>query len=256
MEWSQILNDNLAKFTNKNLLSEFKKLSTNYDRVEFILASGSTDFSDFYNHQTKIQMEKSTQLSDQFRKQGNAYYTKKTENLKAFTCYTQALMHSPVDTSHQSFKCNKSLVLAYSNRSALFFEIGLYQMCLNDIQMTEVYFEALEPFVSDAEVMEVFNLIFKLMNRQKKCFFMLNKLDETNCKRFKEILLSNLFERIDEMRVEKLKEFETDFNECLERLKKECAVSGQQKNEENDCLTDQLVSETFDVVYSEQKGLI
>ena len=64
------------------------------------------------------------------------FYTfAKNNNKQAFKWYTMALLNAPI--------CTESLLLAYSNRSAVFFDESLYKNCLQDINSTKYILNAI-----------------------------------------------------------------------------------------------------------------
>jgi SET and MYND domain-containing protein 4 len=69
---------------------------------------------------------KSNQKSDQFRAKGNEFYARRSF-FDAMVKYNESLCCAESGT--------QNLGLAYANRSAVFFEIKLYDKCLNNIKL-------------------------------------------------------------------------------------------------------------------------
>ncbi|KAL4702972.1 hypothetical protein ACJJTC_008750 [Scirpophaga incertulas] len=67
---------------------------------------------------------KSARKSDLYRSDGNIAF-KQRNYQRAQEFYNKALLMAPIHS--------ESLVLAYSNRSALFYQVGCFEACLNDI---------------------------------------------------------------------------------------------------------------------------
>lgn len=75
--------------------------------------------------QTSFGQTKQNAESIEFRNQGNAHYKKK-KNFDALLCYNLAICHAELGS--------EELAIAYANRSAVYFEVGLYEKCLKNIQ--------------------------------------------------------------------------------------------------------------------------
>jgi SET domain/MYND finger len=70
-------------------------------------------------------LRKSDSESVKFRNEGNQLY-KKRNFIEALLKYNMSLCHADIDSN---------LAFAFSNRSAVYFELKLYQQCLNNIQL-------------------------------------------------------------------------------------------------------------------------
>lgn len=71
---------------------------------------------------------KNNSLSEQFRQEGNAYFAEKTMDsyISALRLYNQAICNGVYHT--------EALGLAFSNRSAVYFEMKLYKECVENIE--------------------------------------------------------------------------------------------------------------------------
>jgi hypothetical protein len=196
MDWLHVLNGHLAKCAENGLLRQFEALTNNFARAEFILGHEKLLGLDRYlsSHVSDGGCEgKSSKRSDEARANGNAFFSQRTENQKAFAYYTRALMSAPV-AAGGSWKENKALVLAYSNRSAVLYEEGLFKECLADIDQCTAYLS--RKIDMDGQVEWLFNLVFKLANRQKNCYHKMQRIEPLSsfeaCQLF-QILKSDVF---------------------------------------------------------------
>ncbi|CAF0744189.1 unnamed protein product [Brachionus calyciflorus] len=177
-EWQTFLECKLEiLYKSPNLLEAFKNLKTNYERVEFV--ENNLFFSKLVerhlnqlNMDTIIDERKSLDLSETYRKKGNEYYSKK-DNQNAFKFYTLSLTYAPQDLG-----LNKSLYLAYSNRSAVFHDLAMYQNCLNDLNTVKTILNQIQTDkINQKELLDLSNLILKLLNREINCVIKLNQVD-------------------------------------------------------------------------------
>lgn len=253
MEWSNVLNLNLSNFIKNGHMADYKNLDTNTKRISYILNDKGIVLDEYLSQNIAHQSKKSSSLSNDLRAKGNSFYSKQTENQKAFTFYTKALAQAPVSTN-KTFNEMKSLLFAYSNRSALFLDENLFNNCLNDINTVTEYLESIT--LQENELNIAFNLLFKLMNRQKMCFVKLIQIDqliqfETN--KIYKILLSDLFKDINEIRTSKLKEL-------LKEIKKDLSELNQSSNPpsstDNNTLPNEcLVADLMSIEFSKEKGI-
>lgn len=175
MDWLHVLNTHLDKCARSGELSQFKLLTNNYARAEFILKNEKSFEIDRYlvNHVNGASDDKCSTRSNEARANGNAFFSQRTQNKKAFTYYTRALMTAPV-TANGTLKENKALVLAYSNRSAVFYEEQMFEECLVDIEQCTAY---LLRYHDVDEADWLFNLVLKLATRQKNCYFKMQRMN-------------------------------------------------------------------------------
>jgi SET and MYND domain-containing protein 4 len=69
---------------------------------------------------------KSNQKSDQLRSEGNEFYARKCF-FDAMTKYNESLCYAEIDS--------ENLGLAYANKSAVYFEMKIYDKCLNNVKL-------------------------------------------------------------------------------------------------------------------------
>lgn len=109
---------------NLQLSIDFSALKSNYERVNLAYSA-----LDGYNLLPGILNDmKNDEKADEFRQKGNLLYKEKKIS-DAIEMYTKSV----------AYACNESekLALAYGNRSAALFELGLFKECL---QVSEKYF--------------------------------------------------------------------------------------------------------------------
>lgn len=127
--------DNLYK--NNSNLNDFKKLNSDYNRVCYCInklnqptESDIEKLCKYYKINNE-KCKKNANLSDNYRNIGNKYYKNK-QFKQAFNNYLLALQYAPSKSDQ--------LLYAYSNRSALFYELKLYNCCLADLnRIKEIY---------------------------------------------------------------------------------------------------------------------
>lgn len=108
-----------------DVTNNFHKLETDEDRVKFTL--NVMEENDFIPH--VINKSKSAEESERLREEGNKAFA--SCNFNSAMChftlglYTKSIALAP----HKS----KQLALAYANRSAVLFDLGLYSECIQDI---------------------------------------------------------------------------------------------------------------------------
>lgn len=170
MDWQNILNISLNILKqNRDDLTQFETLKSNTERIRFLLERKLIYLSELEPIFSKYICNKSVKslnLSEENRKRGNIFYSQKL-NKKAFASFNNALMLAPD---------YKSSILAYSNRSAVFFDEMLNENCLIDIETAlnkyRLYLK------SDQYNDDLIDLLFKLLNRKKACHFNLNQLEQ------------------------------------------------------------------------------
>lgn len=69
---------------------------------------------------------KQNSISIEFRNQGNVYYKNK-KNFCALLGYNMAICYAAIGS--------EELAIAFANRSAVYFEVGMYEKCLKNIQL-------------------------------------------------------------------------------------------------------------------------
>lgn len=80
-----------------------------------------------------MQQPKNNKTAEKCRKKGNKYYAKKTTNdyLKALKYYNKSICFARSDSKHFSF--------GFANRSAVYFKLEMYRICLENIEMAKKY---------------------------------------------------------------------------------------------------------------------
>lgn len=250
MDWLDVLNAHLDKCAKSGLLAQFKLLTNNYARAEFILKNENFLELDRYlsSHVGGANDGKSSKRSDEARANGNAFFSQRTQNKKAFAYYTRALMNAPVAVDG-SLEENKALVLAYSNRSAVFYEEKWFEECLADIDQCVVYLSKDLGIVDQVEWL--FNLVLKLANRQKNCYFKMQRIESLKsfaaCQLYQLLYSSNFSEE----------KFETRRKELTAELEEQLAVQvdANSKPKVKDIgKVGYLAQDCFTVEFTKEKG--
>ena len=232
MEWSEILENNLKKLLKEQkLIDEFKSLTSTNCRIEFCEKNYKFEIDTFLNRLKQEFGKNDSKLSEDLRKKGNDYYAV-NDKQKAFTFYTKSI--------HNANKTSKPLILGYSNRSAVFYEEKLYNQCLIDIQsVARVYSNTNIDYTIDN-----FNLIIKLLNREKNCYFYLKKIKELIKIKENENDLIKLLKKF------KLNGFENVFNLKINDILKETDESIDKLTEFNNIIdleTSNPILETYSI---------
>lgn len=109
----------------KDVSLEFSKIVDNAERIKYLekLLNETKIIAD----KGKLKMEKSNKISEIYRDKGNKAYSKK-EFIDSLIQYNQSLCFAD---------SNENLSLAYANRSAVYFELGLYETCLKNIELAK-----------------------------------------------------------------------------------------------------------------------
>lgn len=117
----------------KELNQSFIKLSTNFDRFKFIW------HMEFVHHelenvfkQTHFEPKEKTKSSE-FRREGNDLFKIK-RFYDALCKYNSSIKLAPVLSSQSTDDTENDLALAYANRSAVFYHLNEFVLCLNDIE--------------------------------------------------------------------------------------------------------------------------
>lgn len=115
------------KSHDKQLNENFIKLSTNFDRFKFIWHIGfiRKELDSLFKN-TSFNLKDSAKAS-QFRLEGNEQFKIK-RFYDALLKYNSSLQYSSSDQNENN------IALAYANRSAVFFHLNEFQLCLNDIE--------------------------------------------------------------------------------------------------------------------------
>lgn len=255
MDWLDVLNAHLDKCAKSGLLGQFKLLTNNYARAEFILKNAK--FLELDRYLSSLvggaNDGKSGKRSDEARANGNAFFSQRTQNKKAFAYYTKALMNAPV-TVNGSLKENKALVLAYSNRSAVFYEEKLFEECLADIDQCVVYLS--KDLVGNADQVEwLFNLALKLANRQRNCYFKMQRIEALKsfvaCQLY-QLLYSSMF--CEEKYETRRKELMAELQEQLADLLAVQVEANSPPNVKDIGKVGYLAQDCFTVEFSKEKG--
>lgn len=173
-----LLNDVFAKVCkklknhDKKLKQNFQRLPTNFDRFKFIWCLGVMHVEidgildkDYYD-------TKDTQKSNDFRQQGNELYAKKRYS-DAIEKYNLSIKYAVnpkvkvlnVPVIESAGELIQGLGTSYANRSAAFFQMNEFMLCLVDIDL------ALANGYSP-------NLRYKLIERKLACFYRLGNYDK------------------------------------------------------------------------------
>jgi SET and MYND domain-containing protein 4 len=164
--WEQIFTKYLDDFTKDNKESiKFKKLNNDISRIDYCLSKNLPSEDDFKFLNRKYSINKSNknqEISKKFRLEGNDYFKKKYDQI-AFDKYTLSIIYAPIDSDE--------IILALSNRSAVFFELKLYEYCLDDLNEIKI--------LNNGYYLESNKL--KLLFREACCWYYLNNIDKYNC---------------------------------------------------------------------------
>lgn len=168
-EWAQILDNALRK--NKQLIESdlFKNSSlSNYERVERLLADTDSprlvdEFLADLAESNEIDETKNIDESDQYRKKGNESFCRR-DYKPALKFYTLAILNAP-DSS-------ESLLLGYSNRSAVFYDLKRYEQCLGDLSRAKSLLSKSKP----TRLSERVSLVMKLLVREVNCLVGLKRM--------------------------------------------------------------------------------
>lgn len=113
--------------TLKKVFKEFTESSGNSKRIRF-LRKLLLDHKIFDLTSEKFRLEKSNKIAESRRAKGNQFYSNK-QFLDALEFYNQSLCFAESGSEHVG--------LAYANRSAVFYELGLFDQCLNNIKLAK-----------------------------------------------------------------------------------------------------------------------
>ena len=115
----------------KELNDKFSMLSTNFDRFRFIWSLGfiHAELDSIFDRSKFEASAKNTTKAFEHRKLGNEFYVAKKFD-EALINYNESIRYAPRvhDSEHEN-----DLALSYGNRSAVFFHIDEYRLCVSDI---------------------------------------------------------------------------------------------------------------------------
>ncbi|GAB1600500.1 SET and MYND domain-containing protein 4-like [Argonauta hians] len=126
--WSAVVEDILYKFKRDGSLKRFERLTTNQDRINYILKKNiilSVPWIASYLECSNTLDVKCCKKSMKSRQKGNKEFQKKNFS-KALKHYSKSLAFAPLTSSEPA--------LCYSNRSAVLYQLGLYQACIDNIE--------------------------------------------------------------------------------------------------------------------------
>ena len=142
-------------FKNKSeKLDQFSKCKSLDERLTMVHQAllSSADFRDVQSlFKNKTQKKNNSEKSKQYRDYGNTFYQKK-QFLDAIEAYTDSALEVTIDGKGKS----KEISLALGNRSAVFFQLGDHNRCLEDIEAAMMF--------GYPEEMQ-----YKLMDRRGRC---------------------------------------------------------------------------------------
>jgi hypothetical protein len=192
---------------------------------------------------------KSVTASESFRKNGNDHFAK-NRSKKALEAYNFALIEAPPQS--------KSLVLSYSNRSAVFYSQSRYHNCLYDINRVKAELPAVASQSSEtSDLSDIHNLVFKLLNREINCFIKLNRRSfDFDNNQLLAVLKSDKFQHMAEQTEQKLlktREVFTNYANSLPDQAKEL-VDEAVANVKTLVVEANLISDLVDIQFSEAKG--
>ncbi|GAB1600499.1 SET and MYND domain-containing protein 4-like [Argonauta hians] len=126
--WTAVLDDVLDKFDRDGSLESFRKLTTNQERIDYILNKNivlSVPWISIYLEYSNEFDVKNCKRSIESRQKGNKEFQKKNFS-EALEHYSKSLAFAPLTSSEPA--------LCYSNRSAVLYQLGLYQACIDNIE--------------------------------------------------------------------------------------------------------------------------
>jgi SET and MYND domain-containing protein 4 len=139
---------NKLKSHDKELNEKFNRLTTNFDRFKFVYSIGFAHRDIDAAFEKESFDSKCVSKALEYRKQGNEHFKSK-EFEQALAKYNLSLRYAPVCVSSKNapllltkqtkpeskeIEEEENLVaLAYANRSAVFFHINEFSLCINDI---------------------------------------------------------------------------------------------------------------------------
>lgn len=172
-EWALVLDHALRVFQKSNEIDRdvFRgahPTATNYSRVEHLVDAKSFSFmrlvDDFLsgldNHE--IDEKKNPETSEQYRKKGNESFCRR-DYKTALKFYTLAILNASA--------ASESLLLGYSNRSAVFYDLKRFEQSLADLACVKQLLDKSKP----VRLSERVSLVVKLLSREVCCLLELNR---------------------------------------------------------------------------------
>ena len=132
----------------------FGALKTDTERYKYV--AGIKEVDDVICFEKEF-LDKNADESEKAREEGNKFFKEKSY-LTAAQSYSKSIVYAPQTTK-------RGLALAYANRSAAWFHLKRYRLCLADIQLALAHEYPTE-------------LEYKLFDRQGKCFTIQGKKDD------------------------------------------------------------------------------
>lgn len=127
-DYTDELKDRLIKDGKVLIISrEFRNFNENSKRVRFV--ENLLIEYDLIADKGKMKMGKSNEIAEHYRSRGNQFYSKK-QFLDALESYNQTLCFAEPGS--------KTIGIAYGNRSAVYFELKVYDSCLNNIKLAKM----------------------------------------------------------------------------------------------------------------------
>lgn len=121
----------------KELNENFIKLKTNFDRFKFIWSIGLIhhEFDLLLAGKAMGRDEKNSNKSSENRQLGNGQFKAK-RFFDALNYYNTSIRYAP---KHTNVNDENDLALSYANRSAVYFHLNKFKMCLKDIESSFYY---------------------------------------------------------------------------------------------------------------------
>jgi tetratricopeptide (TPR) repeat protein len=162
--FEQIFLEKIIMNLSDQFMDEYKSQKTNFERFECLWNCSSSllhdDLGALLTSTASVQsqnMIKDTAKSTSLRKDGNQRFESGQFN-DAILKYNESLRYSLFN--------NENMALAHADRSIVFFELGEFQLCLNDIDLA---------LRSDCPK----DLAVGLYERQQKCYQRLNRFENS-----------------------------------------------------------------------------
>lgn len=249
MDLQEFLSAQFDKFSSQ--ISSFEKLDSNYARIEYLIDHNKpiieklSSYLDKIHHESDTSCRKSIQISEAHRQRGNEHFSKKNYK-QALKFYNLALLNA----SRES----KSLLLSYSNRSAVFYNENLFNECLIDIESAK---NQLESFISSSNIdkktlSDLYNLAFKLLNREINCLVKTNQtsLDFdsfVNANKLTWILNQSIFSEFKDQTSSQIKQLENVY-QVKKDLKSQVNEAGSIESISN------YINPVVEIKYTNDKG--
>lgn len=143
----------------KEVSYEFKDLPSNAAKIRFTLKLLKD--RNLLPLESQLRSLKDDAKALAARTEGNEFFIKKKDYVKALECYNQSLCFSTDGSENKS--------IAYANRSAIYLNAGFYEFCLENIAaaLEHGYPEKLQP---------------KLLKRKEQCLSLMNNNPDTRQK--------------------------------------------------------------------------